>query len=70
MNKVLVALLAGIAVGMLIAPAKGAETRGKIVDGFNGLADDLSDLKSKYFPNEDERVWEQAFGEKKMSSYV
>lgn len=70
MNKVLVALIAGIAVGMLIAPAKGSVTRRKIVDGVNGLADELSDLKDKYLPSEDKRVWERAFGDKKMSSYV
>ncbi|HTE09708.1 MAG TPA: YtxH domain-containing protein [Chitinophagaceae bacterium] len=70
MNKVLIALLAGIAVGMLIAPAKGAKTRAKLVDGLSGLADDLSGLKDKYFPGEDRRVWEKAFGDKKLSSYV
>ena len=70
MNKVLIALLAGIAVGMLIAPAKGSETREKIVDGFSGLTDNLSDLKEKYFPGEEKRVWERAFGDKRMSSYV
>jgi hypothetical protein len=55
---------------MLIAPAKGSETREKIVDGFNGLTDNLSDLKEKYFPGEDRRVWEKAFGDKRMGSYV
>jgi len=70
MNKVLIALLAGIAVGMLIAPEKGSVTRGKLVDGFNGLADNLSDLKDKFLPDEDKRVYEKAFGAKKMSSYV
>ncbi|MEO5595281.1 MAG: YtxH domain-containing protein [Chitinophagaceae bacterium] len=70
MNKVLIALLAGIAVGILIAPAKGSETREKLVDGFNGLADDLSDLKDRFLPGEDKRVYEKAFGATKMSSYV
>jgi len=70
MNKIIVALVAGIAVGMLMAPAKGSVTRRKIVDGFNGLADELSDLKDKYLPSEEKRVWEQAFGDKKLSSYV
>jgi len=70
MNKVLIALLAGIAVGILIAPAKGSETRARLVDGLNGLADGLSDLKDKYLPGEDKRVWEKAFGDKRMSSYV
>ncbi len=70
MNKVLIALLAGIAVGILIAPDKGSATRAKLMDSFNGLADDLSDLKDKFFPSEDKQVYEKAFGDKKMSSYV
>ena len=41
MNKVLIALLAGIATGILIAPRKGSATRDKLVDGFNDLADKL-----------------------------
>ncbi len=47
MNKVLIALLAGIAVGLLVAPAKGEEGREKLVDGFNGLADKLTGNKEK-----------------------
>ena len=70
MNKILISLLTGVAVGILIAPAKGSETRQKIMDGINGLADDLSDLKDKYLPSEDKRVWDQAFGDRKLSSYV
>lgn len=70
MNKVLIALLTGVAIGILVAPAKGSETRKKLVDGFNDLADELSDLKDKYIPTEEKRVWEKAFGDKKMSSYV
>jgi hypothetical protein len=70
MNKILIALLAGIALGMLMAPDRGSVTRGKLIDGFNGLADDLSDLKDKYLPGEDKRVYEKAFGDKMMSSYV
>jgi hypothetical protein len=70
MNKVLITLLAGIALGMLIAPDKGSVTRAKLKDGFNGLADDLSDLKDRFFPGEEKRVYEKAFGATKMSSYV
>ncbi|MEP6747373.1 MAG: YtxH domain-containing protein [Bacteroidota bacterium] len=70
MNKVLIALLAGIAVGILIAPDKGSVTRKKLKDGFDELADELSGLKDKYLPGEDKRVYEKAFGDKKMSSYV
>jgi gas vesicle protein len=44
MSKVVTALLAGIAIGILIAPRKGSETRKKIVDDASNLRDDLSDL--------------------------
>ena len=47
MNKVLIALLAGIATGILIAPAKGAESREKLVDGFNDLAEKILLKKKK-----------------------
>lgn len=70
MNKTLVALLAGIAVGILIAPAKGSETRKKIKKGLDGLGEGILDLKDKYLPGEEKRVWEKAFGERKLSSYV
>ena len=70
MNKTLIAFLAGIAVGILFAPGKGASTREKLKVGLCGLADDLSELKDKLFPGEDARVYEKAFGNKKMSSYV
>ena len=70
MEKILIAFLAGVTVGVLFAPAKGSDTRNKIKSGVQGLADDLTDLKDKYLPGEDKRVWERAFGEKKMSSYV
>ncbi|MEO5593301.1 MAG: YtxH domain-containing protein [Chitinophagaceae bacterium] len=39
MHKVLIALLASIAVGILIAPAKDADTRKKLGDDFNNVAD-------------------------------
>jgi gas vesicle protein len=43
MNKFLITLLTGVAIGVLIAPAKGAETRRKLVNRFNDLTEDLSD---------------------------
>jgi hypothetical protein len=39
MNKVLISLLAGIVIGILIAPAKGSKSRAKLADGFNSVAD-------------------------------
>ncbi len=58
-GKVLLALLggaaAGLALGILFAPAKGSETREKLMDGFDGLTDNLkgkaSDLKDKVADN-------------------
>ncbi len=70
MNKTLIALLTGIAVGILIAPAKGSVTRKKLKTRMNGFTEGLSELKDKYIPSEEKRVWERAFGDKKMSSYV
>ena len=43
MKKMLIALLAGFTVGVLIAPAKGAVTRRKLVNRFNDLTEDLAD---------------------------
>ena len=43
MNKTLLTLATGIAIGILIAPRKGSETRRKIVNRFNDFTEDLSD---------------------------
>ena len=67
MNKVLIALLAGVAVGILVAPDKGSATRAKLTDGFNDLADKLSDLKEKFTPDENEFVGDQPDYTPKMS---
>lgn len=50
MNKVLIAFMSGIAVGILIAPDKGSSTREKLVDSFNDIADTLSGIKEKFTP--------------------
>jgi gas vesicle protein len=51
MNKTLLALLAGIGIGMLIAPDKGSSTRKKIRGKFDDLKeqaeDEVSDLVNK-----------------------
>jgi len=47
MNKVLVALLAGIAVGILVAPEKGSASREKLVNGFNDLVDRFQGNKNR-----------------------
>jgi len=43
MNKTLITLAAGIAIGILIAPRKGSETRRKIVNRFNDFTEDVAD---------------------------
>lgn len=43
MNKTLLALLAGIGIGMLIAPDKGSATRQKIRGKFDDLKDQADD---------------------------
>jgi gas vesicle protein len=43
MNKLLLGLLAGVAIGILIAPDKGSETRQKIRKDFDDLKNKASD---------------------------
>jgi gas vesicle protein len=44
MSKLLTALLAGIAIGILVAPRKGSETRRRIMDGAMDIRDDINDF--------------------------
>jgi hypothetical protein len=46
MNKVIISLLAGVAIGILVAPAKGSKSRAKLADGLNSLANKLNGKKS------------------------
>jgi len=77
MNKLFTAFLAGIAVGILIAPDKGSETRRRLSDktsdlkgSFNDLvdsaADNLKSAKSKVneFVRKGERTVEDLKNEK------
>ncbi|HTE10334.1 MAG TPA: hypothetical protein VK645_05175 [Chitinophagaceae bacterium] len=41
MNKILIALLAGLAAGILIAPAKGSASRAKLADAFDDMVNKL-----------------------------
>ncbi len=43
MKKVLLILLAGVAVGLLVAPQKGSKTWEKIVDGLDDIKDKAVD---------------------------
>lgn len=43
MNKIMVSLLAGIAIGLLVAPAKGSETWRRLVDGLDEYKDKAID---------------------------
>lgn len=43
MKKAFYLILAGVAVGLLIAPRKGSETWEKIKEGFNDWTDDAKD---------------------------
>ena len=47
MNRTMLTLLAGIAIGILLAPRKGSETWDKIMDSFDDLKDKANDLKNK-----------------------
>jgi hypothetical protein len=54
MNKVMIALLAGFAAGILLATDKGSVTRKKLSDDFDEWANKLSDLWDKFLPAENE----------------
>jgi gas vesicle protein len=43
MNRIFLTLLAGVAIGLLIAPAKGSDTWRRIVDGFDEYKDRVTD---------------------------
>ena len=43
MNKILLSLLAGVAVGLLLAPDKGSETLKKLRSRFNDYKDQAED---------------------------
>jgi hypothetical protein len=42
MAKFLLGLLAGISIGILIAPSKGADTVQRLTDGYNDIKDTLN----------------------------
>ncbi len=44
MNKFLLTLAAGIAIGMVVAPDKGSKTRQKIRDGIDEYKDKATDV--------------------------
>ena len=49
--EIIISLLAGFAAGVLFAPAKGTDTRRKISEGVDKLADSLSELAEKIKPD-------------------
>lgn len=48
MNKLLLGLLAGVAIGLIIAPEKGSVTREKIREGFDDLKKKASDAAKDF----------------------
>lgn len=58
MNKLLLGLLAGIAIGIAIAPDKGSKTRQKIRDGFDDFKKKAGEA-AKDFAEEVDRGFEK-----------
>lgn len=47
MSKFLLTILTGVGIGILLAPRKGSETRKKINDAFDNLANDIDKFKGR-----------------------
>lgn len=59
MNKYLLTLLAGIGIGLLIAPARGSETLRKIRDGLDDYKDKADD-EANDLVGQGEKVYNKA----------
>jgi gas vesicle protein len=58
MNKILLGLLAGIAIGVALAPDKGSKTRQKIRDGFDDFKKKATDA-ARDFADEVDKGFEK-----------
>lgn len=58
MNKILLGLLAGVAIGIAFAPDKGSRTRQKIRDSFDDLKNKASDA-ARDFADEVDKGFEK-----------
>ena len=56
MNKTFITLLSGIAIGLLIAPARGTETLNRVADKLNDIRDRFRDRADDMFIAGDEMV--------------
>ena len=60
MKKIIIAFMAGAALGILFAPDKGSNTRRKIADNFDELKESLRDEFNELFPPPAEMFNEEA----------
>ena len=49
MSKTFCALLAGVVIGILIAPAKGSETRKRIMNALEGFQEEAEDEEEEFY---------------------
>jgi gas vesicle protein len=56
MNKLFLSLIAGVAIGLLIAPDKGSKTRQKLRKGFNDYKDKSVDAVNDFIDNADRTI--------------
>ncbi len=62
MNKTIITLLSGVAIGLLLAPAKGAETINKVRDRLGDLKDRFKDKTEDMFITGEDTLQKEKLG--------
>ena len=62
MNKTIITLLSGVAIGLLLAPGKGSETLNRVTDGLCDLKDRFKDKTEDMFITGEDTLQKEKLG--------